>query len=471
MEGTLGALTGQLTQGILLVKFAQELGAGPAEIAVLLAVPQFISALQIVSSWFINRHWDCKRIALGYQFLHRLVWMLLGVSAVYLLRPGAHGLVWGLIVANGAGSLAAQMAVVAWYTWVAELAPVSFWGRFLGRRQMIALVIATPVGVGAGLYADWWFNHHPPGDLAGVGWMAVVGSLIGFAGIWVLARVPRVTLHRAPTPLRFQRVLAAALRDVSFRRLALTRCWITFFVQVAAPMWQFYALSALGVPLWTMKTWEGVTNFSTAGGNRFCGKLADFYGYRGVAILFCIGMGTIPIWWILASKAVWTLPLGFATVAIPAYWIALLSNTLGSFSWSGVNLCATNLALKLAAPQHRAAYVALFQAAFGISGGCGALLGGYLVTLAKGQLPPEQVAVAFKMVFLLSALGRWAAMIGLASVREPGAVPTLRLARIIAGQVLRRRTAPPCAPTMEPLPAPKPVVEPVPVSTPPEGSS
>src|SRR5262249_23261325 len=34
-EGTLGGLMGQLTQGILLVKFAQELGAGPRETAAL----------------------------------------------------------------------------------------------------------------------------------------------------------------------------------------------------------------------------------------------------------------------------------------------------------------------------------------------------------------------------------------------------------------------------------------------------
>jgi MFS family permease len=459
MEGTLGALTGQLTQGILLVKFARELGAGPGEIAVLLAVPQFISALQILSSWIINRLGDPKRIALLYQFLHRLVWMLLGLGAVFFLRPGARGLVWGLIAANGVAALAGQMAVVAWYTWVAELAPVRFWGRFLGRRQMIALLFATPVGIAAGLFADAWFKRHPHGDLSGVGWMVVLGAVLGFAALLLLARVPAVTLHRAEAPPPFRRILAAALQDASFRRLALTRCWITFFVQVAAPMWQLYALTFLGVPLWTMKSWEAIANFSTAGGNRLCGRLADYYGYRSVAILFCIGMGTIPVWWILASKATWILPLPFVTLAIPAYWIVLLSNTLGSFSWSGVNLCATNLALKLAERQHRAAYVALFQAAFGITGGLGALVGGRLVNLAGGGAGDASVALAFQMVFLLSALGRWAAMIGLASVREPGGTPAPRLARILLASLMRGRLqAPspprPALPTSEPAIAP-----------------
>jgi hypothetical protein len=322
---------------------------------------------------------------------------------------------------------------------------------------MIALLFATPVGIGAGLFADWWFKSHPKGDLSGVGWMAALGSLLGFAGLYLLSRVPAVSLHRPEGALHFGGVLRAALKDGSFRRLALTRCWITFFVQVAAPMWQFYALTFLAIPLWTMKTWEAIANFSTAGGNRLCGKLADFFGYRSVAILFCVGMGTIPIWWILASKNTWIIPLGFVTLAIPAYWIVLLSNTIGSFSWSGVNLCATNLALKLAQRQHRAAYVALFQAAFGITGGCGALVGGQLVEMGRAGLPPAEVALVFQAVFLLSALGRWAAMIGLASVREPGGTPAPRLARLLVAGLLQGRlvTSPARARASTQVPAPE----------------
>lgn len=428
IEGTLGALMGQLTAGILLVKLATELGAGPREIATMQAVPQFISAFQILSSWFIGHTGDCRRIALGFLFLNRLVWTTLGISALFFLKPGAHGPVWALIVANGVASLSAQMTLVAWYSWVAELAPVTFWGRYLGRRNMIALLVATPVGIGAGLFADWWFKNRP-GDLTGIGTMMLIGAVLGFSSWLALSRVPVVTLHRPEAPLRFDRVLGKALKDTNFRRLALTRCWIVFFVQVAAPMWQFYALKLLHVPLWTMKTWECVANTSTAGGNRYCGKLADRYGYRPVALLFCLGMGTIPLWWMLASEATWKVPLGFATLAVPCYWIVLLSNTVGSFSWAGVNLCASNLALKLAEREHRAAYVALFQAAFGFTGGCGALLGGFLVDQAKHQLGPAQLTVAFQLVFLLSALGRWLGMIGLASVREPGAIRVGSLAR------------------------------------------
>lgn len=276
--------------------------------------------------------------------------------------------------------------------------------------------------------------------------MMLAGAGLGFAGLWVLSRVPSVTLHRSEEPLRFDRVLLKAAKDASFRRLALTRCWIMFFVQVAAPMWQFYALNLLGVPLWTMKTWEGITNFSSASGNRLCGRLADFYGYRPVALLFCIGMGTIPIWWALARPGNWSIPLGFATLAIPCYWIVVLSNTVGSFSWAGVNLCASNLALKLAEREHRSAYVALFQGAFGFTAGCGALVGGWLVNLFKDQLPAEQLAVAFQMVFLISAAGRWVAMLGFASVREPDAAPTPHLARHLLRDPLGRRlsrTAPP----------------------------
>jgi hypothetical protein len=241
---------------------------------------------------------------------------------------------------------------------------------------MIAQLVATPLGIAAGWFADSWFRHHPAGDLRGIGGMAVLGSALGFTAVYALSRVPAVTLHRPSTPMRFDRVLAAALADANFRRLALTRCWMSFFVQLASPMWQHYALKFLEVPLWTMKTWDAVGSSSTAAGNRLCGKLADFYGYRPVAILFCIGMGTIPIWWILASRAHWNVAIGAAVLSIPCYWIVLLSNTLGSFSWAGVNLCAANLALKLAKREHRAAYVALFQGMIGITGGCGALVGG-----------------------------------------------------------------------------------------------
>lgn len=437
VEGTLGALVNQFTAGIFVVKFGIELGASPREIAVLQAVPQFVSALQIFASWFLNHTGEPRRVVLLFQFLQRTVWMSVGLSALFLLKPGVHGPVWMLIVANGIAALSTQMALVAWYAWVSELAPVSFWGRFLGRRQMIALLFATPVGIGAGLFADWWFKTHPD-DLTGIGGMTAFGAGLGYVGWAVLSRVPAVTVHRSGEPLRFDRVLARALADASFRRLALTRCWIMFFVQVAAPMWQFYALNVLHVPLWTMKTFEGVGNATSAGGNRLCGKLADRFGYRPVAILFCVGMGTIPIWWTLASSVVWRIPLGSVTLTIPCYWIAVLSPFIGNFCWAGVNLCASNLALKLAEREHRAAYVALFQGAFGVTGGLGALLGGFLVDAARKQLPAEQLAVAFQIVFLLSALGRWVAMIGLSSVREPGATPTLKFARTFAREVCGR---------------------------------
>jgi hypothetical protein len=156
-------------------------------------------------------------------------------------------------------------------------------------------------------------------------------------------------------------------------------------------------------------------------------------------------MGTIPVWWMLTSPATWVVPLGAVTLVIPCYWIAVLSQTIGSFSWAGVNLCASNLALKLAEREHRAAYVALFQAAFGVTGGLGALAGGALVTYAKTQLRPDEIELAFKILFLLSALGRWAAMIGLASVREPGATPVGAFALALLRDPLGRRQVIPVA--------------------------
>lgn len=432
VEGALGSLTGQLTAGILLIKFATELGATSREIALLQAVPQFVSGLQIFASWILNRSSNSRRLCLSLMVTQRLIWMTIGLTTLLWLKPGMKGPVWALILANGASTLCAQMALVAWYTWVADLTPVSFWGRFLGRRSMIALSFATPVGIAAGLFADWWFRTMPKGDLRGVGAMAVLGASLGLVGLLVLARVPQVSVPRPAEIPHFGRVLATALQDANFRRLALTRCWIMFFVQVAAPMWQFYALKNLGIDVFVMKLLEGMSNASTAAGSRFCGRLADRFGYRPVAILFCIGMGTIPVWWILAAPGHWTLSLFGLALLVPRYWIVALANTVGSFSWAGVNLCAANLALKLAAREHRSAYVALFQAAFGITGGLGALAGGIIVDQARKSLPPEHVAIAFQIVFLLSALGRWSGMVGLASVREPGAAPVARLAQSLA---------------------------------------
>jgi len=466
-DGTLGALNGQLTAGILLVKLATEMGADAAQIGIMLAIPQFVSSLQILSSWLLSRTGDPRRVAILFQFLHRLVWMSLGLATLVLMKPGMKGPVWALIIANGFSAFCAQMALVAWYTWVAELAPVRFWGRFLGRKNMIALLFSLPVGLGAGFFVDWWFSVMPKGDLRGLGAMAVLGSSLGLTGVWFLSRVPRVTLAQPTSSMPFQDALRAALADASFRRLALTRCWIMFFVQVAAPMWQFYALKVIGVPVLIMKIWENISNLSNAGGNRLCGRLADHYGYRPVAILFCIGMGTIPVWWILVRPGAWEVTLGSGSFLIPFYWIAVLSSIVGSFSWSGVNLCASNLALKLARREHRSTYVALFQAAFGITGGCGALIGAWIVDLAKKGLRPEEIALAFQLVFLLSAIGRWAAMIGLASVREPDAAPVGRLAASLGRDPLglragkqpvqgARGAAPPAGLAL-PVPTPSPV--------------
>jgi MFS family permease len=85
-------------------------------------------------------------------------------------------------------------------------------------------------------------------------------------------------------------------------------------------------------------------------------------------------------------------------VFVSSAWQIVGINVVGGILWAGYSLASFNLLLELTPDDQRARASAIYQIIVSIALAAGAATGGIIVS-----------ALGFKAVFLLSALGRWAA--------------------------------------------------------------
>lgn len=172
-----------------------------------------------------------------------------------------------------------------------------------------------------------------------------------------------------------------------------------FAVNLSAPFFTFYMLDCLNIDV------RYVTFYSSLSAGSYLlllmvwGKLSDQIGNR--SILLSIGLLTalIPLLW---------LGMGVNELSI-WLWLPLLHLLLGG-TGAALDLCTTNLQLGVAPIARQSQSFALVAAVGGVSGALATTVGGFLVQLTESN--------GFVVLFAISSILRFAALIPLIFVRE-----------------------------------------------------
>ena len=170
--------------------------------------------------------------------------------------------------------------------------------------------------------------------------------------------------------LRAQKVILALFATAAL--------W-NFSLNIAGPFFTVYLVQNLKATA----TMVGLTSVATSVASmliqRRIGALSDHWGPRRVQLFSMLLIPILPICWIFVTAA----------------WQVILVNFLSGVLWGAFSLASFNYLLALFPDSLRARYSALYQIVVTLALASGAALGSLVIT-----------PLGYKVVFLLSAVGR-----------------------------------------------------------------
>ena len=355
------SLTGALSGGVILAAFAIELGAGPAQMGLLAAIPFMAQVAQLPAIAFVERVRQRRKIGVLSITAARV--LILALAALPFVTDRAGGLAWLLIMQCGISSFVA-FGSCAVNAWLHDLIPHDRLGGFFARRLFWGTALACVGTLGAGLLVE----RLPTADrLQSFAWPFAAAALTGFASSFYLARAPEPPMGDAGPAATMAARLRAPLEDRNFRRLLVFSAAWNIASNIAAPFLTVYLIRQLGYPLTTVTALWTVGQVANALTLYLWGRLTDRFSNKAVLAVA------------LPAYFACTLSLVFSDMSdsprLELALLVLLHAAMGT-AGGGAGLASGNLGLKLAPRGQSTAYLAAIGMTSAVAGGLAPMAGG-----------------------------------------------------------------------------------------------
>lgn len=370
-EAITATVHASLTGGAFQTGFALWLGAGGFWMGVIGGIPTFAALIQLVSSLWVERLGERKRLTAWFSLVARTLW--LPILLVPLILPAAWRLPAFLALFT-LSSLAIQVPVPAFTSWLSDLVPADHRGRYFGRRNMLAgvtVLVAT-------LPTAWMLDHAIGSGRVSQG--AAFGTLFGVAvafgigGFFLLLRqaeppMPVPTQDIRPSLRSLVGLYRQPISDTRFRRLLLFSAVFAAGQFFAAPFYTVYALEELHLSYMWLQILGGVASLAALLSMPLWGYLGDKFGSKPLLAIAMIGVSITPLPWIAARS----------DAIVMSLIILGINNLFGGVVWGGVGLLQFNLLIETTPSERRSLYVGALSALTGIAGGVAPIVGGAFV--------------------------------------------------------------------------------------------
>ncbi len=430
LDAMYGQTMGVLTTGAFLIGFALQLGANNAVIGILSGLGPLALAMQVPAVYLVQRLRRRKLIVVVMCTLSRIVWLAIPFLPFLLPEKAVIPAFLALLLFHyGTGNIGG----CAFNSWIRDLIPEKRLSSFFVRRLGMATAAGALMSLLGGFTVDGWkrFAEKLPGnEVGGYGVVFVVATIAGMMSVYYLVRTPESKMPAADGQ-GFLAALWQPLGDANFRQLLIFLGSWNFAINFAAPFFAVYLLRRLDMSMaWVI----GLSVFSQLVNVlffRLWGGLSDRFSNKSV-IMF-----NVPLF--IFSFLLWpftTMP-GPYFLTIP---ILIVAHIMAGIGTAGVNLCANNLALKLAPYGRGGNYLAVNSMVSGLAAMISPVIAGFsadwfetkVITLtlhAGSTLNPEGgmefPAMDFRgldFLFLIAFVMGLYAMHRLLSVREEGEV-------------------------------------------------
>ena len=305
---------------------------------------------------------------------------LLGLALIPFFFADPAMAILAIIVVNSLRSFSFNFANPGWTSMVADLVPESMRARFFSSRNIAMGIAALLVAPLAGRMISS-MNIRLDSSFIGFQIAFFCAFLFGLVSTFSFSKIQEAEPSTADSVEHQRGDLRKALKySPGFVGLIISALVWNFSLQIAAPFFNVYLVSAFQATPTTIGILAGIGSLSALFGQRTFRNLIDNRG----------------AYWVQAAAGLLIplAPLAWAFITAP--WQVGLINTFSGFLWAGYNLANFNLLLELTPDNQRPRAVALFQMAVFGSAVAGPLVGGFLADTA-----------GFKLVFTLSCVGRY----------------------------------------------------------------
>ncbi|NLH99867.1 MAG: MFS transporter [Chthonomonadales bacterium] len=400
LEAVAATVHVSLTGGAFQTGFALWLGASSFWMGVIGAVPTIAALVQLGSSLLVERLGERKALTAWFSLIARTLW--LPILLLPWVLSGELRLI-GFVVLLTLSSVAIQVPVPAFTSWLSDLVPADHRGRYFGRRNMLAGLTTMAASLPPAWFLDravarGWVSE--PAGFAVLFGVAVVFGLISFA---LLLRTPEPPMakvlhegaHGASGMLAAYR---APLRDAGFRKVLWFGGLFAVGQFLAAPFYTVYALQELKLSYMWLQVLGAAASLAALASMPLWGYLADRFGNRPLLIIAVVGVSAAPLPWVAAR------PDAMVTTLV----ILILGNLMGGVMWAGVGLLQFNVVIEATPSEGRSVYVGALSAITGLAGGLAPIAGGLIIEGLR-QHPVSVLGVsmnAYHMLFAINAVTR-----------------------------------------------------------------
>lgn len=414
-DSAFATIVGTLNSGVVLVAYALFLGASPAVIGLLAALPFLTQLLQAPAVVLMERI-RCRRlISIVSLFVARLALPLMAILSFIPDRTLALAL---LVVAEFVHCAFNAVASCSWNSWIRDLVPEDRLGRFFARRTVWATVFGVAGTASAALSLQWAGKDGGSQTIIFAGLYAT-GFLASLVSTWQLAKVPEPTMAPATARGSLRALFRQPFTDPNFVALMRFLASWQFAMNFALPFFTVFMLQQLGYTAGFVLLLSIISQASNLLLLHLWGSLADRFANKNVLLV------SAPAF--IASVAAMSLAPVFTGSAQLSFLVAL--HMAMGMAGAGVTLGCAAIAMKQAPRGSSHVYIAASSLVGSAAAGAAPLIGGLLAT-ALPKLPLAALGLSlstWQLFFLLSGLMGIYALHRLSVVSEEGEVEASEL--------------------------------------------
>lgn len=400
---------GSLFGGAFLVAFVQACHGGDAWLGFLTAIGSLLGVLQIPGAIWGRGFAAYKR----FVWPGGLAWRLMYVPIVFLPILAIEGqaklfIAAALIII---GASAVQVVNPIYTDWLAEIVPTSSRGSYFTKRSGIATGVGSAIGIVGGVILDF-FQRRQNGALGltiifGLG---IACGMLSYWFFWQMKDNPR------PKPIRQPvwegiKTMRAPFRSRSYRPVLIYLAVAVFATGVPSPFYAAFALDSLKLPFTIVMICGAMQSLSIVLFSPLVGFFSDRYGNKPLLVIGGVLIAINPILWVFAREGHVTGDTIYLLMCHPFFGIG----------WAIMNPGQGNLMLNTAPPEDRANHLGAGNAVIAIINGVAPMVGAGIIAACAGLLHHNQGNL-YRLLFIISAVLRLAAVFFLIPVREKGAV-------------------------------------------------
>jgi MFS family permease len=282
----------------------QVLGLRESAYGVLVSLPAWFNALQVVYIPLLARYWSARTLTIIPSIINLVFWVALMFALPHIHAAGPDGGTWLLFLLFILISISHSTAAVSWMSWVQEWIPGRLRGKYFGRRNAVIGLCTVISLAGAGYVLE----RTGTTVLAFQILLGVTG-LMRLMSIYVMTHIytpwsqPERQIHE-----RWWERFGHLRANKPFVALLVYSTLLSFFLNTAGPFSPVFMTEYLQWDVRQQTLLLLLANISAALAMPFWGRLMDRHGCKpviaGSALLWAVSNYA---WAVLTPETAWLL--------------------------------------------------------------------------------------------------------------------------------------------------------------------